>query len=505
MNRKQIIYFVFVFAVLLTGRILIAGKGYLEDPDEFLFIWIDIHVADFGHLSTWTHAVGEMQAQLPELAMRLAEYISLLPIAHATGRQMLSADMLCLMGVYNIVFSLLSLYVFYRILVKLGFTIEMALTGTLLLGTLFNFNIYTRHILPYDQALLWQLLALDILLRKEQRPGTIMLAGLLSAIGLTHYMGGFMFIFINAGFLMLRSYRHKEHAIKNTAYFVAPFIVLVLFYEAILRYEGGSYLSFVYSYSKTIEGEGSNNEGLYFIALYFYLVEKWWGVVLLCLSVMGGLMLFKLKDQYSIRLLFALGTIAYVVFGAYVVFFDQMVFEGRVLHMYYPFVIIGVLIFLQQQKLCRSDMVMWCMVLLACVNYGFVIQDFNAIEYPRHAIYKYHLFEKRGMTDFQYYQELSPALYYSSRARYHIDSTGTTMLPSGHYTLTNICFLPHYPDTLLNSYRPWQPSAGDSVVLEVPHFQSHPAYTLEYCSQYGRQFFIEKQFKIRVVKTQNPR
>ncbi|MBS1593810.1 MAG: hypothetical protein JST90_05770 [Bacteroidetes bacterium] len=502
MNKRQIIFFVFVFAVLLAGRILLAGKGYLEDPDEFLFIWIDMHLADFVHLSTWAHAIGEMQAQLPELATRLAEYISLLPISYATGRQMLSADMLCLMGMYNIGVSLLILYVFHRILIKLGFTFEFSLTGTLLLGTLVNFNLYTRHILPYDQALLWQLLALNLLLREEQRPRTLMLAGLLSAIGLTNYLGCFMFIFINVGFLTLRHYRLGKPVIKSVAYFVAPFIVLVLFYEAIMRHAGRSYLGFIFDYSKTIEGEGSNEEGLYFIGLYFYLVEKWWGIVLLLLSTAGGLSLLRLKDQYNAKLLLVLGAIAYLTFGIYVVFFRQMVFEGRVLHIYYPFVIMGVVGFLQQQKLWRPGVVLWSMVLLACINYGFVIKDLNAIEYPRHAIYKYHLYKKKGRTDFNYYQELSPAVYYSYRGRYHIDSTGTAILAPGHYTLVNICFLPHYPDTLLNSYKPWQKSAGDSVIFEEPHFQSHPAYTLEYCSRHGRQFFIKNAFKIRVVRTQ---
>lgn len=500
MNKKQLAFFVFVFAILLAGRLCIAGTGYLEDPDEFLYIWIHMHFAAFTHLHTWTDCMNRMQGQPPEIATRLLEYITLTPIASAMGKPMLSADVLYFMGLYNILVSLLTVYVFYNILLKIGFSVELAIAGMLLLGTLFNFNMYTRHILPYDQALLFQLMSLNLLLSTKLKPGTILLAGLLSAIGLTNYMGCFMFVFINGGFVVIANYNNLKLAIKNALLFVLPFVALVAFYQAVTLYEGHAYLTFLKDYYGTIAGEGSTDEGLHFIFLYFYLVEKWWGMLLLLLFFWGSYLIIKRSGSAKTKQLILLGAVAYITFGAYVFFFQSMVFEGRVLHIYYPFIIIGVLGWLQQQKLIQFNKLVTIIVVFACVNYGFVVRDFNRIGYPRNTIYKCNLFEEKGKVDFSYYEEISPALHYYNRARYFIDTIGPRTLPAGHYVLSNICFMAAYPDSLLSNYKPWQKTEGDSIVFEQLHFESHPAYTLEYCSRFGRNFYIKNQIKIRVVR-----
>ena len=129
-----------------------------------------------------------------------------------------------------------------------------------------------------------------------------------------------------------------------------------------------------------------------------------------------------------------------------------------------------------------------------------MIKDLNGIGYPRNAIYKYHLFENKPNLTFEYHQEIEPSEQYRDHAKFVIDSTGPALLPAGQYALCNICFLPHFPDSLLRNYSPWQKAAADSIVFEQLHFESHPAYALEYCSREGRQFFIDHQLKIRVVK-----
>ena len=140
------------------------------------------------------------------------------------------------------------------------------------------------------------------------------------------------------------------------------------------------------------------------------------------------------------------------------------------------------------------------LLFLAIINYGFVIKDFNNIGYPRQAIYQYHLFEERGKIDFSYYEEIGNSLSYGDRENWYIDSTGPALIPSGHYTLVNFCFFNHYPDSFIHTYQPFEKSSRDSVVFEKMHFQSHPAYTLEYCTRTGRDFFINKQLKIRVIR-----
>lgn len=504
MSKKQLVFFVFVFAVLLVGRLCIAGAGYLEDQDEFLYIWIHANFPGFIHLATWRQCIFRIQGQPPEIAIRLFEYITLLPLSSATGKQMLHPDILYFVGLYNILVSLITLYVFFRILRKLDFSVTVSLTGVLLLGTLFNYNMYTRHILPYENAFLFQLLAFNLLLRDNLRPRTILFAGLLSAIGLTNYMGGFMFIFINGGYLVFANYKDLKVALKIALLFVLPFVGLLLFFEVLVRMEGRSYINFLRGYANTVGTEGSYEEGLTYVFLYFKLVEKWWGLLLLLLSVPGMYMIFSKSRSAKTKRVMLLGIIAYLAFGGTVFFLHKLVFEGRVLHIYYPFIIIGVLGLIQQQKLLPVNRILLPVVFFACLNYCFVIRDFNRIGYPRNAIYKYHLFEEKGKTSFTYYDEISPSINYGDRKGFFIDSVGNHILPSGHYVLKNIAFLVTAPDSLLKSYKPRPMAKTDSVVFEELDYESHPAYTMEYCTRTGRQFYLDHQLKIQVIKTKAP-
>jgi hypothetical protein len=440
------------------------------------------------------------------MAIRLFEYYTLIPVASAMNKSALHPDILYFIGLYNILVSLLTLYVFYRILLKLNFSNELALTGILLLGTLFHSNMYTRHILPYDHALLFQLLAMNLLLRDDLRPRTILFAGLLSAIGLTNYLGCFMFIFINGGLLLLTNYKNPKVALKNCLIFISSFIALVLFYEVLTRIDGKSYFAFLINYSHTVGTEGSSDEGLVYIFLYFYLVEKWWGIFLLLLFFSGSYLLYKKNDTVKAKQLILLAVLTYLTFGGYAYLSHNMVFNGRVLHIYYPFIIVGVLGWVQQQRLLRVNVnrIALVFIFFACINYFFVIKDFNRIGYPRNAIYKYHLFEDKANTKFTYYEDIPGSIKYSDRAGFCIDSIGKSTLLPGHYVLENICFLPTYSDSLLESYKPFHNAETDTVIFEQLHFESHPAYMMEYCTRAGRLFFTNKQLKIRVIKIKDP-
>jgi hypothetical protein len=180
-----------------------------------------------------------------------------------------------------------------------------------------------------------------------------------------------------------------------------------------------------------------------------------------------------------------------------------MVFHGRVLHIYFPFIIIGVLVVLQNIPQKLQPYFTAALVLGAIVNYAFVIQDFNNIGYPRNAIYKYHLFENSN-THITYFEEMLSPIHYTDRNAFHIDSTGPALLPPGNYAAGNLCFNIHYPDSGIKMYPPYRLQAGDSLVFEQLHFQSHPGYAFEYCARGGRNLFIDRQLKIKVIKTASP-
>jgi hypothetical protein len=499
MSIKQIIFFGFAFLILLGGRLMIAGTGYLEDTDELLYLWMKQKPEMFSHLSAWVEGVTNMQGQPPEMAIRLLEYTSLLPIATLIQKQPLHPDVLYFIGLYNIIVSLLILYVFFRIAIKLNFSIELSLLGVVLLGTLFNYNIYTRHILPYDHALLFQLLAFNILLKQQIPNRIVFFAGALSAIGLTTYFGSFIFSFINGGYLFLDNYKKPKTAAKKCLFFTLPFILLISFYEIIMQVYDKSYLGFLTQYSTTVN-MASFDEGFTYLFIYFYQVEKWWGMFLLFLFFLGSFLLFKKPTSSKAMLVLLTGTAAYISYGAYVYFSHKMVFHGRILHTFYPFIIIGVLGFIQHQNVLKVNHVAGIMALGTFVNYTFVINDFNRIGYPRNTIYNLGLFEEKGKVNISYNEELATPIHYYNRAEWDIDSVGNSILPLGDYVLENFSFNFHYPYDSIRCFPQYLMKTKDSLFYGKLHFQSHPAYALEYCARDGREFYIDKKLFIRVIK-----
>lgn len=503
MSRKQLFFFVGAIVLLLVGRIMLAGNGYLDDQDELLYLWMSDHFQESTRLSFWIGGVTQMQGQPPEMLIRGLQYWSLLPVAQALGKQPLHPDVLYFIGLYNILTSVLILYVFFCICRKLLFSVEHAILGMFLLGTLVNFNIYTRHILPYDYALLFHLLALNLLLRKEANVRDVLLAGSLSAIALTWYMGEFVFVGINGAFLVFLSWQNRPRLLKNFFLFGGPFVLLVLFYELCMQWAGQSYLSFIASYSTTVY-MASFDEGFTYLFIYFWQVEKWWGMLLVIIAFFGiARTVFDRKAIPNVKALLSIAIVAYITYGAYVYFGHKMVFHGRILHIYFPFVIIGVLVMLQQLKRGLASISIPLLFIGALVNYYFIIQDFNQIGYPRNFIYQNQLFSQQGKVELECYEEMASPVHYCDRAAWRIDSIGSTNLDSGKYILSNICFNIHYPDSEIIEYPAYRLQSGDTCIKDQLHFQSHPAYVFEYCDRGGRALYIKKQLKLKIIKLQS--
>lgn len=503
MSRKQLFFFVGTIVLLLIGRFMLAGTGYLDDQDELLYLWMSDHFQESTQLSFWVGGVTQMQGQPPEMIIRALEYWSLLPVAHALGKQPLHPDVLYFVGLYNILVSVLILYVFFCICRKLLFSVEHAILGMFLLGTLVNFNIYTRHILPYDHALLIHLLALNLLLRKEANLRDVLLAGSLSAIALTWYMGEFVFVVINGSFLIFSSWNNRSRLWKKLFLFGGPFVLLVLIYELCMQWEGKSYLGFIANYSTTVY-MASFDEGFTYFFIYFWQVEKWWGMLLVVIAFFGiTRTVFNRQAIPNVKALLSIAILAYIAYGAYVYFGHKMVFHGRILHIYFPFVIIGVLVMLQQLKGGLASISIPLLFIGALVNYYFIIQDFKQIGYPRNFIYQNQLFSQQGKVELECYEEMASPVHYCDRASWRIDSIGSTNLDSGKYILSNICFNIHYPDSEIIEYPAYRLQSGDTCIKDQLHFQSHPAYVFEYCDRGGRALYIKKQLKLKVIKRQS--
>lgn len=504
------ISFLVIFITLLVGRLSIQGVGYLEDGDEIPFLKL---LEFYDRLivfdpSKWNFLVINMLTNYVEVSIRLVETFFLKLYANWLSIPETSPQALIIMGLFNVLVSMSISYFFYKILLRLDFKTSDALLGVFLAGTLLNTNLYTRHILPYETSLLFHLISIYIVLAPKVSYKKIFFAGFFCALGYFNYYGNFVLLFIAWVLLMLVDRGSFKRKILSTFLLSLPCFLFLFFLEWVSSLTQQSYMDFLIFFSKTVY-HGSTEEGLVYIFRYFSLVEGYWGVFLLVISFGAIFYSVFYKNVISIpaKRLFQIAVFFYIVYGLQAVLTGGMVFYGRVLHLYYPFLIIGVLLIINVYPKTRRFFLVG-----AFVNFLFVINNLNSISYPRTIKYEKGLFELDDNIEYKY--EIRPIIVYDENKSYVDTSIIWPIIkmqkikPSethkGQLLLLNFCFFYNYPDDIvLNSYQKYKPNEKLQLLYSGSHFMSHPAYTFEYFTKYGRDFFLEKKFKVEVYKKIN--
>ncbi len=506
-NNKNIL-FTITFSLLLIGRLMLLGQGHLDDTDEIPFLTLLNNydrLFDFD-IDAWNDQVFVMWSTHIETLIRLCQAFFLKIYADIINLPPESTQALVVMGFFNVIVSMLISFVFYRILLRLAFKYEIAILGMLMYAAFVNTNLYIRHVISYDTSLLIHLFALYVLLGNQLKRKHYIFAGILSAIGYFTYYGNFMMYLIVWLIGMYRLPRSMFKYIEYSSYLVIPSFLLLFILEGISQVSSHSYIDFMFLFSTTIF-HGSPDETLKYAYIYMSLVEGLWGYLIFFLCLLGILFAFFYRKSYSESAKFFLfsGISVYLVYGIYAVITGEMVFYGRVFHMYFPFMIVAVLMIIQ-----RYHRLIQVFYILAFVNGIFVVKELNSIGYPRSIIYNYGLFEKESR-DYQFVHELKPGIEYNLK-KYYFEGNDVEIpnlwLPNpnftpkidGDLTLKNFGFYFHYPDSFMESYQEYSASKDEKLVLEKLHFMSYPAYTFEYCTKYGRAFFLDKKLKIGIYQ-----
>ena len=490
--------FLIVFGILTLGRFLLIQKCFLEDPDEYSFLFLIVHYSELMTLNieTWTNTMFHAYSSMPETFIRLIQVNCLKLYAAVMELPITSTKALRLIGVFNSLVSIFNLAIFYKILSKLGLEKLFAIIAVLLLGTFINTNIYVRHIFPYETGLMFQLLALLVLLNAKADNKTLLKAGLLSALGFTNYFGYFMFVFILLGFILVKENSQAiKLKLKAIILFLLPFFLIVASFEVLSQVAGDSYIMHTFLFAETIV-QGSPSEGLVMVFKYFYEVEGWWGLLVLSLFFVSVVLSIAKKQKNEMDKLLLLGSAAYCVFGIYVVLSGSMVFYGRVLHMYYPFIVLGAI-----GQIVKIKWSVWVLVPLCLLNYWGNIDELNKLDYPRSMINEYGLYESEQLR-LSYINELDCAIDYASNEDTHLVETGTVWQTEQHLRLLNFCFFKHYPDDFMSSYHSTELKDEENVLVKKKHFMSHPAYLFEYCTNEGRDFYMDIDLHLMILKNE---
>ncbi|MCC7447304.1 MAG: hypothetical protein IT324_07815 [Anaerolineae bacterium] len=240
---------------------------------------------------------------------------------------------------FNMVVSLVIVWLVYRILLTFAERWQ-AVAGTALFTLIHANSLYIRHLLPYDWALAFFLLACWIgLRRKPMRLSMrqVALIGVLCGFGFSVYPGYYPLLGIIGLLIMLFNRRHGATFLVFATGVIAVQVIYVLL-SPVARL---SYVDLLRAFASTIN-QGDYTDSYYFAAAYLVDSEGVFGATLLALFGVSALLAIKRRDwDARVRGLVILSLLAYLAYATLVFVFHAAVYYGRLIHAYIPFILIG--------------------------------------------------------------------------------------------------------------------------------------------------------------------
>ncbi len=180
-----------VFLVIMAGyRLTLLDRGATAFVDETLYFTSVMALQSFavgdvrGGLRHIAAARGRQGAELIQLPLA-----ALQAIPSAFGIPASNLRSLLIPAVFNVVISLVTLFLFFKVCLVLSNDGWAALAASVVYGLLVNTNLYLRHILPYDWALLLGVYALWLALTRPPSPWLALVTGALTGMMITFYTG----------------------------------------------------------------------------------------------------------------------------------------------------------------------------------------------------------------------------------------------------------------------------------------------------------------------------
>lgn len=367
---------------------------------------------------------------------------------------------------WNLLVSLALTAVVWRLARRLLTGERAALLATAVHALLANTNLYLRHLLPYDAALLLHLLALERALAPGARPRRWLFIGLLLGLGQATYPGHFA---LPPLVLLLALRRGGVRA--GTSAGGAALATLVLF-ELLARGAGMTFLGSSAELAGTIT-HGDPAESLGFLPRYLLLVEGPVGLVLLGLAVLWAIRRARALARGEpgpgapeLGLLLAGLAALYLLHGVVALASGKLVFYGRIVHLHIPFVVLAAVAALEH--LPRRRVLEGLLLIALALSLAGFARSYLGLGYPRDVLLEEGI--ESPALDPRRVWELPPLLAIAS-------PPGTRAArPAARLVLVNFGLFWPTPGTRV---QPHAVPPGSVVRCDLPHFQSFPAYQLE--------------------------
>ena len=384
----------------------------------------------------------------------------------------------------------------------------MALLGIVLYSSLVNTNLYLRHLLPYDQALFFFLLALWLLLRLTARSAgwKYGLVGALAAFSYAVYPGYFMgpVVLLALGTVLALASPTDGSEVKTAGRLVPVGLQLA----GVLLILGGLQLLSLLAdtsywtssrYISTTVTQGSFDEGLSFIGRYYWQVEGWLGFGLLVLFGIGLLRCLgaavRQPASLSLAALLSISFLAWLCYAG-AVLAHKLMFYGRILHFFGPFIVLGALVALH--KLASARLAVNTLLLifgsaLATGHFRAFTSAYKAIEYPSDVAYDHGIHDYNQIAA----NEISVCdknIIFNRLFGPRLRPTQVIVSQPTRYQFINFAYL--YP---ISCYKAPGLKAG-TVVAAVPYFMKYPAYQFEGHNQVERAILRDYEVDFRIIK-----
>jgi hypothetical protein len=477
LKKHQWVVVVIVF--LLAYRLMLISSGHMFFLDENRFT-AALQLVEL----RWKYPV-EALSKFFEVDGRPGYILfSIIPAVMQKGVVMLGLVLVGSPRVYdissffNILYCLvifIYLYIILRILVKDS---RFAAMGVLLYGLLANSYVYIRHLLPYDLALALFMAALYLVVRgagqKQFSRRDLFLSGILSGLAYSVYPGYFLFVGIIGGSLFFGS---KERN-KNTVIHLGAALLVLISWEVLAQMVGTSY----YLNSVSITGAinmGNSSEALAFLPKYLIAAEGYTGYILLMLVASYLLVVWK-ADRTIFKPIFILAVGGYLFYGVLGTIFHKLVFYGRIIHMFFPLMIIAGVMVLKKYWPYR-----WGKITLGLV-FGVVVVSFIrvgipyiSLDYPKDFFYRYWAEEKAWRI-----------------LRLNENEPPRELKADKHWGI-GINLRNLYPITL-EKYSFTDMGEGMILVAEKPHPLNFTPYQFEGYSEEKRQLIVERDIQMQL-------
>ncbi|WP_460610132.1 hypothetical protein [Hymenobacter terrigena] len=500
-----------VGALVTLARLSLIGKGTMAFVDESRYVnaMLGLRSLSEGHGQEFLRYINSMGARPGDGIWRAIPGLGQAILLVVFDLNPNAPPSLQVPQAFNVLIVSLNALLLYHIYRRF-FNVGMALLGLALYSSLVNTNLYLRHLLPYDHSLFFFFLALTLLLRPRAAVSLRLqvLIGVISGFSYAVYPGYFMGPMLLLVLALLAGFEAGRTGWRRSLeLFTAQFagLLAVLFVlEGLARLGNTSYWASS-RYIATTVTQGSFSEGFSFIGSYFWQVEGWLGVGLLGLFGIGlGLSLrvalsanLSAAERGLTRVLTA-GFLAWLGYAIFVQVGHKLVFYGRTLHFFVPFVVMGALVALRAVGRTGSGHV-WRYLGgggVALAHFGIFLAGYLPVDYPCDVAYRAGIYDYQqiaasqlGVCD----EHLMPYRLFGPRLRRQLTQRHSVAT----FQLLNFAYL--YPITC---YRPAYLRPGQ-VVADVPYFMRYPAYRFEGHSARERAILQNHEVDFKIIANGN--